>query len=430
MTAQIILMNKEGIALASDSAVTVQRGTGQKIFESANKLFNLSKYPPVGIMVAGNSNFMGYPWETIVKSYRRRLEERKLDTLKEYSKDFISYLRAGNPLFSEKVQGHYIYDSFASYLNKFVLRHILEELDSATATKRITKTQIQIIMSDVITSHFTMLSERKNLVGVSSKHATRVVRSYGAHIDLAIQDVFQKLPLYVNSRKQLKYMGGLLFAKSFFRDDLCSQVSISGFGEAEPFPSLVAFDIGGIANGVMKFREIIHRQISHDLNASVVPMAQREMVDTFMEGLDPDLKKFIKKYLETMFKKYPTFVARNIKNVDNAQTAQIEAKLKEFCAKMLDECYNAIDEYTEDYHWRPIVQVVSTLPKNELAAMAEALVSLTSFKRRVTWESETVGGPIDVAVLSKGDGFVWIKRKLYFDAELNPHFIANYYRRD
>ena len=34
--------------------------------------------------------------------------------------------------------------------------------------------------------------------------------------------------------------------------------------------------------------------------------------------------------------------------------------------------------------------------------MAESLVNLTSFKRRVTMDAETVGGPIDVAVISKG----------------------------
>ena len=43
-------------------------------------------------------------------------------------------------------------------------------------------------------------------------------------------------------------------------------------------------------------------------------------------------------------------------------------------------------------------------------------------------EEETVGGPIDVAVISKGDGFIWIKRKHYFQRELNQQFFANYYR--
>ncbi len=68
------------------------------------------------------------------------------------------------------------------------------------------------------------------------------------------------------------------------------------------------------------------------------------------------------------------------------------------------------------------------LPKDELAAMAESLVNLTSFKRRISMDEETVGGPIDVAVISKGDGFIWIKRKHYFDPKLNPGFLANYYQ--
>jgi hypothetical protein len=78
----------------------------------------------------------------------------------------------------------------------------------------------------------------------------------------------------------------------------------------------------------------------------------------------------------------------------------------------------------------PILAVLDGLPKDELAAMAEALVGLTSFKLRVSEGSESVGGPIDVAVISKGDGFVWIKRKHYFPQVLNPHFIPNYMSQD
>ena len=68
------------------------------------------------------------------------------------------------------------------------------------------------------------------------------------------------------------------------------------------------------------------------------------------------------------------------------------------------------------------MSIVGVLPKEELAEMAETLVSLTSFKRRMTPEAETVGGPIDVAVISKGDGLVWVKRKHYFDKDLNLRY--------
>lgn len=72
----------------------------------------------------------------------------------------------------------------------------------------------------------------------------------------------------------------------------------------------------------------------------------------------------------------------------------------------------------------PIVDAVRHLPTEEMAGMAEALVNLTSLKRRVSLEQETVGGPIDSAVISKGDGFVWIKRKHYFTAAFNPEYFV------
>jgi hypothetical protein len=62
--------------------------------------------------------------------------------------------------------------------------------------------------------------------------------------------------------------------------------------------------------------------------------------------------------------------------------------------------------------------------------MAEALVNLTSFKRKVTSSIESVGGPVDVAVITKGDGFVWIKRKHYFDADKNQQFHKKYFWRE
>ena len=85
--------------------------------------------------------------------------------------------------------------------------------------------------------------------------------------------------------------------------------------------------------------------------------------------------------------------------------------------------------YREAEFVAPVLRTLEHLPKSELAAMAESLVNLTSFRRHVTPDAETVGGPVDVAVISRGDGFIWIKRKHYFQPELNQHFRANYFRR-
>lgn len=68
-----------------------------------------------------------------------------------------------------------------------------------------------------------------------------------------------------------------------------------------------------------------------------------------------------------------------------------------------------LGEFQREKNVDPILNIVTMLPKDGLAAMAESLVNLTSFKRRVSEDAETVGGPIDLAVISRGDGFIWIK---------------------
>lgn len=42
----------------------------------------------------------------------------------------------------------------------------------------------------------------------------------------------------------------------------------------------------------------------------------------------------------------------------------------------------------------------------------------------VTPKAEIEGGPIAIAVISMGDGLVWINRKYYFQPDLNPHYFG------
>src|SRR5260370_25058889 len=80
-----------------------------------------------------------------------------------------------------------------------------------------------------------------------------------------------------------------------------------------------------------------------------------------------------------------------------------------------------MNQLHERSRYKPIEQSAAFLAKGEIAALAENLIDLASLRNRVSIDrDETVGGAIDVAVISKGDGFVWIKRKHYFDLALNP----------
>ena len=77
----------------------------------------------------------------------------------------------------------------------------------------------------------------------------------------------------------------------------------------------------------------------------------------------------------------------------------------------------------------PITNSVATLPIEELALLAESMINITSMRRKVAIDDSngTVGGPVDLAIISKGEGFIWIKRKHYFDPDLNPQYIHTHY---
>ena len=96
MTAEIAVMNRMGVALSADSAVTIGE-SGNKIYTSAEKLFQLSEVAPVGVMIYGNAEYAQLPWETIIKAYRRKLGKDVRSTIAEYCDDFTKFLR-DNPI--------------------------------------------------------------------------------------------------------------------------------------------------------------------------------------------------------------------------------------------------------------------------------------------------------------------------------------------
>src|SRR3546814_514055 len=103
MTAEIAVLNKSAIALAADSAVTVEQfykgEIREKVYNSANKLFTLSKYNPVGVMVYNTMTLGGVPWETLLKIFRQKLNNDSLPDIEAYSINLFDYMDNNEKLF-------------------------------------------------------------------------------------------------------------------------------------------------------------------------------------------------------------------------------------------------------------------------------------------------------------------------------------------
>ena len=188
---------------------------------------------------------------------------------------------------------------------------------------------------------------------------------------------------------------------------------------------MYSYQIEEMVNNIPRCGRATEQKIDINNTAVIVPFAQQEMVHLFMEGIDIQLRDYMHTSTVTLFNRVLDLILDAVGCSDSQLGERLGGIVRPEIKKMLD---NLAEEWKKGSQnlWAPIIHLVASLPKDELASMAEALVNLTSFRRRVMPERETVGGPIDVAVITKGDGFVWVRRKHYFEATLNPRVMARY----
>lgn len=424
MTAEIVILNRTAVAMAADSAVTIG---DSKIYNSVNKLFTLSKYHPVGIMIYGNADYMNIPWETIIKLYRETRGSKKHSTVEKYAKDFLRFIDSRFSI-SKEAESRRILQIWLSYFSS-LSGHLRRALLDRNAN-----TQMGLTRADVIREFGALLDK-----GIASLKATRTLpqyqritaaracKRYQTEFDAAKQSAFRGRPITKAIDKKLEEYAGLLLIKPEFRLAVSGLV-FSGFGDDEIFPALYHVRCAGKILGRLKLMPNKYQQVTAEEENSVfiTPFAQGEMVHLFMEGVDRDYSTYIRSYMTTLVEELSEhLIAKLSSGTKTAKRARIDAARK-VAKKLVDEFEQSAKRVRYSRFIKPTLDVVSILPKEELAELAGALVNITSLKRKISMDAETVGGPIDVAVISKGDGFVWIKRKHYFKPELNPTFLQRY----
>ncbi len=428
MTAEICVFNKEGVALATDSASTLNE---KNIYNSANKLFTLSKYKPIGIMVYNNSTLMGIPWETLIKIFREDIGNKNYDTVKDISEDFINFLK--NFDYPKNIIENFIGDNVSNYFYKEILKRIHNIIDKFIEKGDIGPDNIDLKIKSI---HETLIEEKYKewdnydyIDDLDDDFTSQFHKEYQDLINDVIDKIFS-IELNKDTRKKLHNIAVYIFCKKYFTQ-MYTGLVIAGFGSKEIFPTIFTYKVESVLKGMIKYaRE--NDYIIEETGAGIIPFAQKEMVYTFMEGIDPALQSYSDRFLRRIFKKYPCTVLKNaFKNVnfDNEELQNdLISIVQDQGEDLFDRYIKNMREFRAENYSDDILYIVRHLPKDELAIMAETLVNLTSFKRKVSKEAETVGGPIDVAVISKGDGFIWIKRKHYFNPEYNHHFFENYFK--
>lgn len=424
MTAEIAVISRSAVTLAADSAMTMNVRGVEKIYASADKLFELSLLDPIGAMVFNNLEFMGAPLDVIVKQFRASRFCVSFSNASAAPDAFFDYL---TKVWTPGKPGQ---DQHVSSLVRSLLDSLRLDFESQV-TEAINNyspggafPEFRTMFLNVVKEYTDTCMSNPPSACFAGMQVSDIITYHNEEIERAITLGVSKIPFQSGDMDLLKNLVGAFLFHDIYSDHFTDLV-FAGFGSSEMFPSLYSYEIDGIIATKLKKRskhQIVKSQ--GEPSADIIPFAQRNIVDRYLEGMDTEFENEIYKCFDATMKSVGQGLFKGIKGLSKDTRSKISNQMTTLTQSALDDFKNKFVVGLREKFRQQMEDMVLFMPKQDLANLAEALVNITSLKRRFSGDKETVAGPIDVAVISKSDGFVWVKHKHYFDAKLNPRYFV------
>lgn len=402
MTSEIVIMTPNAIAMAADSAVTIDN---RKIYNGINKLFMLSNNPPMGVMIYNNTSFLNIPFETIIKEYRKSIQDslkrdnNKFSTICDFQKRFEEYFK----VLLEKSEFKFSFD--------FRIKIFLQDLSNFIQNNpNFNENIVNFRISDK--KLFDAIYNK-----IDEEYLNRL-KEIAINIEKNLKFPHDK-DIFINNF--INYIIEEIFSKNF------TGIVLAGFDKDCFFPSCTSFKVCYLYDDEYILCDFQHDTLSpEDGDVRINMFAQHDAILTFLNGINPNTKVKILNFFNEEHNSYLQEIINIIENNGNIDNTIKQNMINDIISYdgsknvygRFEECIKQIE--TEEY--LPMLQSIGALPYVELSNLCESLIKITSLKRKVGSDLETVGGDVDVAIITKGDGFIWTKRKHYFDSKLNYQF--------
>ena len=417
MTSEVVLMNRQAVAMAADSAVTISGHQYIKTYQSVDKLFPLSDNQPVAVMIYNNAELMSTPWETVISLYREATRGRVFDRVEDYAEDFMSFI-SGNPdLFPADHQDTEFFKHIA-----VVFTVIAQDFDfQVSRFQESNAGNVRDHLSSIFEFVVGQLhldyqrypddTQRADLSCFPKGMGEQVRRRYGAEIDQLIESLlasvrgdYGRIEISDATRSRLREIAVFSVTRDAFFEHYTGVV-FAGFGARQKFPSMRSYLTSSVVLGILKRKNDRMADMGADSGPVVQPFAQDRMIKTFLTGMDEYLRRFM--YGESL-KLSMSLVSDVIGRAPGLTEQQRQSLFRDYSENnmgfALREFFKAIDGYQYAAHTRPIYRAIGSLPKQELGETAASLIKLNSFQQKVMNAIETVGGPINVAVITRHGG--------------------------
>ena len=409
MTSEVAVMNQRAVALAADSAVTLIDGGTVVVRNEQRKLFNLVEGLPVGVMFFGLADILGHPWEHLIEHYQRHNQHAKAH-LRDYATSFTQMLDNLDEFFSPERQQDDYRRLYASVLRHvFAYAQFLRDAGDEAAQDKDDSHLLEEAIARIWNEYQFVdgIIPRRDLPCFPPGFAKRIQPRYAGMIDELIGYGFTQFSLSQTARQQLKDIGIFCVVKDLFLEDVTGLV-FGGFGTEERYPSVVTYYISAVVDGIVKRSEASVDSIDTQVRSKLRIFADSEVTHAFLRGIDFNLERRLYAGFHMLLHGMVGEVITAIPDVSESVRNELRDRFqKGFVPRYFDAFRGMIAEYQQHNFITPVLRVLEIAARTELAETARALVELNVFRKRIMAQRETVGGAIDVALISRDGGFQW-----------------------
>ena len=443
MTSVVGILNKRGAAIAADSAVTRKKIIGDrqraKVTKNGNKMIRLSDVDPITVMITGNAGFLDVPWDLIIRRFRQQKGMEHQPTVEAAARALFDYIASNAVFWNESACMVFLGGLVKMLFNEAVKdmpgendRNTDGSLKSQTAFKKAFIQNVSSIAKDYARDGscpqfegYTLDEFRKTAAPVIDGFFEENNREYkrshkkgddnkGYPMDIldAIRPSFEHaLLMVIGSRLEIAHSSARLI--------------FTGFGSDQQYPSLVsALVCEGFASRVnysIRPQDVVC--ISDKRPVAICPFAQKDVIESILQGIHSSWLKTEESEAEGGLG-LGSLTCESIKSVLEPLEWEENPGLN-FMA-MLDDV-DFMDLYLKYYrdkgrmlnaNQREWEKALENYDLEAMAALADSLINLTGFQRILTFSQEGVGGLVDLAVISRNEGFTWLRRKSWYHKDV------------
>lgn len=411
MTSEIAVMNQRAVALAADSAVTLIDGGTVVVRNDQRKLYNLLEGRPVGVMFFGVADIMGHPWEHLIDNYQKNVKPKQFAHLGEYAASFTASLDNLEEFFpADRQKDDYKRLLASVYRYVFHLAQYLRETgDEKIGDREILAEAIARIWHDYQFKDDG--SPRGDLECFPKGFGAKVQAEQAGLIEELIRYGFEQFQLSAESMRQLREIAVFCVVKDLFLEDVTGLV-FAGYGTDDRYPVCVTWLLSSIVGGIVKRAPASVDVIDTEVRSKIRMFADSEVTHAFIRGIDYGLERRVYGAMRMMLHSLVDQIVGAFPEAGDARREELRRRFQEgLIPQYLDAFRGMIGDYQQQAYINPVLRVLEIAARTELAETARELVSLNVFKKRIMAQKQTVGGAIDVAVISKDGGFQWFMRQ-------------------